>query len=282
MESISPLPGATSSVLHSVRVNYKGRILALVLRQFVDTEWLAIEPDLVLHEAAALVKAASAGIPTPELIAYDEHGYCCGVPATLMTLLPGRVELMPADLDLWLDRLAVSIIPIHALEAGDFPWSYYPYSDISRLEPPVWSSCPGLWEKAIEVVTGPRPHARGCFIHRDYHPNNVLWEDSRVSGIVDWVNACRGPAGIDVAWCRQNLAQLYGAGEADRFLSIYRHYAGTSFEYHPYWDLIAAIEFLPGPPGVYGGWPAFGVGHLDEKTIEWRVDAYLASVVNRL
>ncbi len=56
----------------------------------------------------------------------------------------------------------------------------------------------------------------------------------------------------------------------------------ASASYHPYWDLIAAIEFLPGPPGVYRGWPAFGVRHLDEKTIVWRVDAYLVSVINRL
>jgi hypothetical protein len=72
--------------------------------------------------------------------------------------------------------------------------------------------------------------------------------------VVDWPNACRGAANIDVAWCRMNLAALYGVAAADRFLDFYRSLTGPSFDYHPYWDLIVLIELLPGPPDVYSGW----------------------------
>jgi hypothetical protein len=179
--------------------------------------------------------------------------------------------------------MAEALLPIHAIEVGDFPWAYFPYHDISRLEPPNWSTFPELWEKAIErVAGGTRPAARDCFIHRDYHPNNVLWMDGRLSGIVDWVNACRGPAGIDVAWCRQNLAQLYGVEAADRFLEFYQSLAGAGFEYQPFWDLIALIELLPGPPGLYPGWTAIGMMRLDEDLIRVRVDDYLSSLIGRV
>ena len=282
VQSVTPLAGATSSVLHSIEVGYQGYIVQTVLRQFVDAEWLETEPDLALHEAAGLKRAVNARVATPELIAYDEKGAGCGVPATLMTRLPGAVELKPTEFDVWLHQLAEALIPIHALEAGDFPWSYYPYSDISRLEPPGWSSFPDLWEKAIDVVAGPWPEARERFIHRDYHPNNVLWRDGRVSGIVDWVNAARGPAGIDVAWCRQNLAQLYGVEAADRFLEYYQSLAGADFEYHPFWDLIAVIELLPGPIGVYPGWTACGMVSLEAELVRVRVDDYLASLIERV
>jgi hypothetical protein len=30
---------------------------------------------------------------------------------------------------------------------------------------------------------------------------NVLWEENGISGIADWINACMGPIGIDVAHC---------------------------------------------------------------------------------
>lgn len=254
-----------------------------VLRQFFDAAWLKIEPDLALHEAAALNKALNTKVATPELIAYDESGDVCDVPTTLMTELPGTVKLKPTNFDGWLYKMAEALLPIHAIEVGDFPWTYYPYSDISRLEPPSWSRFPDLWEKAIDVVAAaPRPFARERFIHRDYHPNNVLWQDNRLSGVVDWVNACRGPAGIDVAWCRQNLAQLYGVETADKFLEAYSALAGAGFEYHPFWDLIALVELLPGPPGVYPGWSAFGMMHLDEDSIRVRVDDYLASLIGRL
>jgi Ser/Thr protein kinase RdoA (MazF antagonist) len=44
------------------------------------------------------------------------------------------------------------------------------------------------------------------FLHRDYHPGNLLWNDGSLSGIVDWAFSCRGPRGVDVAHTRWNLA----------------------------------------------------------------------------
>ncbi|MCA1634780.1 MAG: aminoglycoside phosphotransferase family protein [Acidobacteria bacterium] len=282
IESVTPLAGATSSSLHAVRLRHGGGVVELVLRRFVDAAWLALEPDLALHEASSLLKAARAGVPTPELVSFDEDGAKCGVPATLTTLLPGRVELSPSSLEDWTYRLAEPLTCIHAIEAEDYAWSYYPYIKLAGLEPPEWSAHPEHWERAIEVVRGPRPESRECFIHRDYHPNNVLWNEGRVSGVIDWVNSCRGAAGFDAAWCRLNLAQLYGVAGADMFLGAYRSLAGAGFEYHPYWDLIAIVEILPGPPGVYEGWPAFGVTHLNGELIRERLDEYLSSLVERL
>lgn len=282
IKSISPLAGATSSVLHSIEVGYQGSIVKTVLRQFVDAEWLAVEPDLARHEAASLKKAAPADVPTPALIAYDEHGERCGVPSTLVTRLAGAVDLKPADFDRWLRGMAAALVSVHSIEAGNFPWAYFPYNDVARLETPVWSAFPERWAKAIEIVQGPRPHTRECFIHRDYHPNNVLWQGDVVSGVVDWVNACRGVPGIDVGWCRHNLAQLYDVATADRFLEAYRAEAGASFEYHPFWDLMTLIELLPGPPGIYPGWPTFGIIDLDEELVRARVDDYLTSLIANL
>lgn len=282
IQAVRPLAGATSSTLHSIEVSRNGRRVKLVLRQFTNEEWLEEEPDLALHEATSLQKVAEADVPTPEVIAYDADGSCCGVPAILMTLLPGRVELKPMDFDDWLFRLAEAIAPVHEVEVGEFSWRYAPYNDVSRLEAPDWSRHPKLWERALEIVNEPWPETRDCFIHRDYHPVNVLWQDSQVSGIVDWPNACRGPAGIDVAWCRGNLAPLYGVKAADQFLRAYQSLAGSSFEYDPYWDLMVIIEGLPGPPGVYSGWTAYGVRDLTPEIVRERADQYLVSVMARL
>ena len=283
IESFAPLAGATSSLLHSVGVRHKGRRFEVVLRRFVDAGWLRTEPDLARHEAASLSKAAGAGVPVPELIAFDESGEECGAPATLMTKLGGRVELMPSDVGAWLRGLAEAVAPFHEVEAGDHAWSYFPYvNHLSAFEPPPWSAFPEHWEKVFETVAGPRPRGRECFIHRDYHPNNVLWQDGRVSGVVDWVNACRGAAGFDVAWCRLNLAQLRGVAEADEFLRAYSLHAGASPEHQTYWDMMAVVEVLPGPPGVYEGWRAFGVGHLSDLLMRERLDEYLVSLVSRV
>jgi aminoglycoside phosphotransferase (APT) family kinase protein len=275
------LAGATSSELHHVRARFGGADADLVLRLFVKEDWLREEPDLAVHEAASLAKACETGLPTPELVAIDSEGRQCGVPAVLMTKLPGQVELAPHDLENWLVQLAAALVSIHAVDADAYVWSYFTYNDISRLETPGWSTCPELWKKAIEIVQGTRPEVAERFIHRDYHQTNVLWQSGKISGVVDWVNACRGPAGIDLGHCRWNLAGLYGVTAADTFLDAYLSLAGDVFRYDAYWDLISVIEGLPGPPDVYAGWVAFGVRHLDDNLMRERADAYLTSLMAR-
>jgi hypothetical protein len=39
---------------------------------------------------------------------------------------------------------------------------------------PLCSTRPGLWERVGDALDGPRPIHRETFVHRDYHPGNVL------------------------------------------------------------------------------------------------------------
>lgn len=282
VESIQQLKGGTSSTLHQISLRSNQGIQNVVVRQFDNEEWLEEEPDLAYHEAESLRLAAKVNVQTPEMIAFDKTGSECGTPSVLMTMLEGSVELKPKNMEQWLNELAGALVKIHTVKANHFPWSYFTYNDISSLEIPSWSSVPKAWEKAIEIVKGPPSKYQACFIHRDFHPTNVLWQTGMVSGVVDWVNACRGPAGIDVGHCRLNLAQLYHVEAADAFLTAYQQYAGDTFTYDPYWDFLSLIDILFGPPTVYPGWAAFGVTGLTDQMMGERLDQYVESLVRRL
>jgi aminoglycoside phosphotransferase (APT) family kinase protein len=280
--SIAVLPGATSSLLHAVEIESAAGIQSLVLRRFVDRKWVELEPDLAVREALSLQHATRAGLPTPELVALDRDGSECGVPATLVARIPGSVVLQPTDRTEWIRGLAMCAARIHRVDAAGFRWKYRRYNAAERLVVPRWSKQLEAWEKAIEIVEGaPRSYAE-CFVHRDYHPSNVLWQDGAVRGVVDWVNGCRGPAGIDVAWCRHNLANLHSVEVADDFLAAYIAEAGSDFSYDPYWDLMSVVELLPGPPSMYEGWRAAGVPNIGNELMRQRVDDYVKSVVARL
>ena len=216
------------------------------------------------------------------MIAVDARGDDCGVPATLVEKIEGMVVLAPTDTQPWLRGLAETAAAIHRVEASGFRWKYRRYNDGVKLSVPPWSKQQDAWRIAIEIVKSPPPSYRECFIHRDYHPSNVLWQSGRVSGVVDWVNGCRGPAGIDVAWCRHNLANLHSVAIADDFLTAYVAAAGREFEYDPYWDLMSVVELLPGPPTMYEGWRVAGVPPISNATMRERVDNYVASVIARL
>lgn len=278
---VRPIRGATSSLLHAVEIRAANGTQVLVLRRFVNDEWVAAQPDVAIREGLSLQHATRAGLPAPGLIAVDAEGQHCGVPATLVTLVEGKVVLEPPEWTPWLRGLAAAAARIHRIDAAGFSWKYRRYNERDTLTVPEWSSRPEAWKRAIEIVQGPSPPYRECFIHRDYHPSNVLWRGGSVSGVVDWVNGCRGPAGIDVAWCRHNLANLHGVRVADDFLAAYRTEADSDFDYDPYWDLMSVVELLPGPPSMYEGWRAGGVRPIGDAQMRERVDAYVASVVAR-
>ena len=49
---------------------------------------------------------------------------------------------------------------------------------------------------------------------------------------------------VDVGHCRGNLGDAFGMCAADRFLELYLAASGHDDEYHPYWDVAAALGGL--------------------------------------
>jgi aminoglycoside phosphotransferase (APT) family kinase protein len=246
VQSSRALEGGSSSAVHALTIeDAGGRTHELVLRRFVRLDWLAKEPDLAEREAAALTVLEGGGLPAPRLVAVDPDGAAAGEPAVLMTRRKGRIVWDPPALDRFLRALAELLPRVHAtpVPPGVAIPSYRPYP-LRMHRPPAWASEPDTWLRAIEILEGPQPSAERVFIHRDYHPGNVLWQGGKVSGLVDWVNASLGSPWADVGHCRENLASELGQQAADRFLELYREASGRQDDYHPYWDISAAIGGL--------------------------------------
>jgi aminoglycoside phosphotransferase (APT) family kinase protein len=249
------MPGASSSAVHDLVVEARhGRVHRFVLRRFTDGEWLAREPDLAAREAEALTFLETTPLATPRLIAVDKTAEHCDVPAVLMSRIPGRPLAAPEDLDGFVTRLAEPLPIVHAtpLPARAAIPNYRPYyveeARRGELRPPIQTRARASWERAIAVHAASSPRGeRAVFLHRDYHPGNVLWQRGRVAGVVDWVNASHGPVDADLGHCRLNLALDYGLDVADQFLAAHRALTGKR-DYHPYWDIVAAVGMLPEHP----------------------------------
>ncbi len=277
---IEEMSGSTSSTLFQVSLTESE--LPFVLRCHTNPDWLKEEPDVVVHEAGALAVLAHSDIPAPRVVAVDPFGAYCSVPSLLMTSLPGRVILKPHDLHAWLLQIAQPLQKIHSLPATGFGWKYSPYVNPANAQVPNWTHNPDLWQRVIDVARRPLPDFTPAFIHRDYHPANLLFENGQLSGIVDWPNACLGPADFDIAWCRQNLTWMYGVETADRFLSACREIGGIRFTYDPFWDILAGIEVLPGPIQYYPPWQQFGLPSIAASELLRREEALLKSALQQI
>jgi aminoglycoside phosphotransferase (APT) family kinase protein len=241
--SARALRGGMSSAVHLlITQDGAGQRRQAVLRRYVRPETNAEEPVIAGREARALRAAGAAGVPTPELLAVDPTGAGAGVPAVLMSRLPGRVDWWPSDTGRWLRRLAGVLPAIHAAPlppAGLIgPFTACPPAS---YQPPPWARYPPVWGRAAEISQGPAPGLPRVLVHGDFHPGNVLWRWSKVSGVVDWQAARTGPAVTDVAHCRVNLLTL-GACAAERFTALWQQASGDT--YHPWADVVTIIGFL--------------------------------------
>lgn len=239
------LKGGISSAVHAVQINDRlGEP-----RQYVVRRWTAGEDGAatsgsseVRREAAVLTGLAGAGLPAPRLVATDADGRHCSHPTLVMTRLPGRLLLRPTDPEDWLRQIAQLLPRIHAAGVPAPPVELW--LDRADLQVPDWSSDDGLWRAAFDLVQRTAPSGERCFIHRDYQQFNLLWTDSELTGVVDWVWSSTGAPDIDVAHCRLNLTVLYSAELAGRFLDQYETVSGRRVE--PWWDIAGLLVYLPG------------------------------------
>jgi Ser/Thr protein kinase RdoA (MazF antagonist) len=277
IERLTPLKGATSSSLFAVHAH--GTTQG-VLRVVTNEAWLAESPDLVEHEVAALDEAhRHVGIPTPRAIAAASGDVGFGAPVVLMSWLNGAVSLPARPPPAWLERLAATAVAIHRHARPRLRWKYSSWTNKTALSVPAWSTLArDRWQRAFAIARAPAPHLPEVFIHRDFHPTNVLWRDGDVTGVVDWANACRGPAAVDVAHCRTNLTAMYGTDVADAFLGAYMRLAGR-LDYQPYWDLDSMLDWVSSGPSFYAPWGEFGLATIPREKLRQRFDEHLASIL---
>jgi aminoglycoside phosphotransferase (APT) family kinase protein len=249
--------------------------IPLVLRRYV-TNFRNELPMAIACEAQSL-KAARAvlGELVPEPVAYDATGARSGYPSLIMTYLPGEPVLHDLDQRQIVEPLAL----LHAREAPkDFP-RYRHWFDIDRLAIPKWTQRPATWAELIDAVGGREPNAEQVFLHRDYHPGNLLWENGTLSGIVDWPSSCRGPRGIDVAHARGNLALVDGVAAAEQFLRAYRQIV-PSYDHDPWWDIADLLSFDGDFAGVMA-FNAFGAS-LSIDLLYSRADEWAHALTRRI
>jgi aminoglycoside phosphotransferase (APT) family kinase protein len=248
----------------------------LVLRQYERDGLVDHLPNLVEHEASALLAARPVlGDLVPEPIAFDVAGAGTGRPTLLMTYLPGQPVIHGLDPR----KLALPLALLHRATCPNAFPAYRPWFARENVAVPAWTTNPDAWSMLVDVIGGPRPEAVDAFLHRDFHPGNLLWNKGTLSGVVDWATSCRGPRGVDVAHARWNLALVDGAVAAEQFLGAYRDLE-PAYRHDPWWDI---AELFSGDEGFAGviAFNAFGA-RLTVELLRARSDQWADALARKL
>ncbi len=258
---------------------------ALVQRTFVKPFFRHHGPGLLAREASVLaLLAGHEGIPAPRFVAVDATAEHCDHPTLLMSALPGRVRVDEDDLDRCLDLLAAQLVRVHGVAPTERPRTYQVWTSPERARTPDGP----LWERAVEVIRRDPPPYEGCFLHRDFHPGNVLFTGAgpglRITGVVDWVETSWGPADLDVAHCSTALALLHGPAYGLEFRERYEAHGGRDLadnSDHLYWRLIDALHYCPDAAKLAGPWRELGRDDLTSEVLGERLEAYVDGLLQR-
>ncbi|MFF9026554.1 alpha/beta fold hydrolase [Streptomyces iakyrus] len=253
----------------------------LALRTFVKPFFRRHAPGLLAREAEILtLLAEQEGVPAAELIGVDATGEHCDHPSLLMSVLPGRVRVDEEDVGPRVDLLAGQLARIHRIVPRVRPRAYQAWTSPAAV--------PAGWERAVDVIRRDPPPYEGCFLHRDFHPGNVLFTGSgaelRISGVVDWVETSWGPADLDVAHCSTALALLfgpeYGLGFRERYEALGGRRLADGPE-HLYWRLLDALAYVPDAAKLAGPWRELGRTDLTPRVLGERLEAYVEGLMER-
>ncbi|MFI9002894.1 phosphotransferase family protein [Streptomyces sp. NPDC053541] len=294
IEDVSRLRGGWTSEMRRLDICGPGGRRSLVLRSFVKPFYVRHAEGLLTREAAILRLLGSTDVPAARLVAVDPTAQYCDHPSLLMSLLPGTVRLGDEGADRRAELLARQLLRIHRLPvtAEARPRTYQAWTSPERVNPPEDTERPELWQRAVDVIRREPPDYRACFLHRDFHPGNVLFtgdgdgegDGLRISGVVDWVETSWGPADLDVAHCSTALALLHGVCAGMQFADLYVAAGGTLAEDHAshlYWRLLDALAFAPDAEKVAVPWREVGRANLTPTVLTRRLEGYLQALFER-
>ena len=239
-------------------------------------------------EVAAMTYAArvaGATLPVAELLGYDlaertRYGL------VLTTRVPGTSAIPPEPDP---DRLralgaaaarisSVELTPAPALPVRSRPIEADDFAAMRREQ-----GASDLLRAAEAAVAAARPdYGTLGLVHGDMWHGNTLWDDGRLTAVLDWDCAGAGPAGIDLGSLRCDAAWCHGVEAAGHILRGWEAEAGRPASDVPYWDAVAA---LASPPDM--GWfpismVAQGRPDLTREVMLERRDAFLGTALSRL
>jgi aminoglycoside phosphotransferase (APT) family kinase protein len=276
--------GGVDTATYALRLEREDGPRELVLRVYRDWDGDAAEATRKVQAVLTAVAAVSALAPRPILA--DPAGELIGEPLVVMSFLPGAPQAPTGD-DAWAEQLASAMTDVHAtpLERlpADFPREGTAAERLAGILSRGADVRDPLWDRIASTLTPIAASVRtntATLTHGDYWFGNTIWQEGRLTGIIDWDSARIADPAKDVAGARNDLALLSGPRAAEIFLARYESLRGPLHDL-AFWDLLASLPPTRWLPHWVEGYTELGVD-LSLADARARLESWVEGAIERL
>jgi aminoglycoside phosphotransferase (APT) family kinase protein len=248
--SLAPLRGGVSALITAVEiVNLDGARERVVVRQHGERD-RARNDDVALNEHRLLQVLAEAGYPAPVPVFVDPDGAFFPAPVIVVGYIDGATDLTLDRFPDGIQQMADALARLHAINLPDSRMAFLPAvrdtlhgrlfettgrPETSPHERRVRDAMIAAWPS---IAGGP-----SVLLHGDFWPGNLLWNNGRLAGVIDWEDATRGDPLFDLAAARLELYWARDGDAVDELTERYLAQAGLDEPADlPFWDLSAALD----------------------------------------
>jgi len=219
LRSARRLTGGVSAQVYALEVAHSSGALA----QVVVREHAPVESHYTAELEFDLLKALhSLDLPVPQPILFDARCTLAATPFVIMAAIPGSSVIPTGEAFEYIDEMASQLFRIHQAPIQNLP------ALPSRLDPlpevfeylPTAAEWGGL-KARLGALTDTGFKGAPCLLHGDYWAQNLLWEQGRITGVLDWEDAAIGDPLSDVAGASVELRYLFGREGMQRFIAAY-------------------------------------------------------------
>jgi len=225
-----------------------GRTIKMIVRRHgaVDLEH---NPRVAADEFRLLQLLHSVGVPAPAPYYLDESGEIFATPYIVVEYIEGAPVFEPVPGADHILQFAAQLSGIHKIDRSKLDISFLPdqaqrYATMLRERPVIVDDTfdEGRVRDTLEAAWPLPERNKPVVLHGDFWPGNILWNDGRIAGVIDWEDAAIGEPLADVANSRLEILWAFGTGAMRRFTRLYRSMNSIDLRGLAYWDLCAALR----------------------------------------
>lgn len=251
LKSHRSLPGGYSADVTVLEVEAGDGTLRKLIHRLHGTVDLQQNPNVAADEFRVLQLTHAAGLATPAPVYLDATDPLFPSPSLVLKYAEGKTDLKPGDSAEYVMQMARELARIHRMDTAGRDLSF-----LLRVEDDCASAIgkppesPGVTageRELIEMLAPCWPLPRNnapVVLHGDYWPGNTLWQDGRLTAVIDWEDTRRGDPLFDVSNARFEILMLFGAEIMDLFTRHYESLNPVDSGCLPWWDVYTAFRVV--------------------------------------